>query len=55
MPKHNIKIEYGSTNTVIVKAELELDDEQFDKYSDFLIWLKNNRRSKGQIKEKCEA
>ena len=31
-----------------VKIEMELDKEQFDKFSDFLVWLKKDKRIKAQ-------
>jgi hypothetical protein len=33
-----------------VKCDLVLDDEQFDKYTDFLAWLKKDKEQK---KKEC--
>lgn len=35
----------------IVKCDLTLDKEQFDKYTDFLVWLKEDREKKNSGKE----
>ena len=31
---------------VIIKCDLKLDKEQFDKYANFLVWLKKDRKIK---------
>lgn len=33
-------------STVYVTTSLELDIEQYDKYTDFLAWLKKDRKKK---------
>ena len=33
---------------VVIKCDLNLDNEQFDKYADFLKWLKIDKREKNK-------
>jgi len=37
-----------------IKTTLELDSEQFEKYSDFLSWLKKDRENKKMTETKSE-
>lgn len=39
-----------------IKVNLELDDNQLEKYTDFLVWLKEDRKSKiKDLKDKEEC
>jgi len=39
---------------VVIKCDLLLDKEQLDKYTDFLVWLKNDRDKKKNIKSQMK-
>lgn len=44
----------NNSNNVLVNVYMELDNEQFDKWTDFLVWLKNNRLLKNHGHESKE-